>query len=151
MARFSLDDTIALLFLLVSGGALLFGDRLLLIAWPIALIGILSSRWLDDNGVIRLCCGIPLVIAVGYLSLPLMMVSALLLIAMTAGPKNLLSKQMPIGGVILAGGSILSLLVIAGSDPFMAMLMVLILLVLLSGLLYLIEHAVYRTVRGDGV
>ncbi|MBR1368853.1 hypothetical protein RJ53_04730 [Methanocalculus chunghsingensis] len=149
MFRFSPDDTIALLFLLVSGGALLFGDLILLITWPMALAGILFSRWYDDQGVARLCCGIPLVVAVGYLSIPLMVVSALLLIALATGPENLLSGWMQ--GIILSGGSVLALLSIPGTDPFRVMLIVLILAVLLSGVLYLLEHAVARTVRGDGV
>jgi len=151
MVGISADDGIALLFLLVSGGALLVLDPVLLIAWPIALAGMLVSRRHDDQGVARLCGGIPLVVAVGYLSIPLMMVPALLLIALAAGPENLLSKRMPMGGLILAGGSLLALLSIPGADPFRAMLIVLILAGLLSGLLYLLEHAVRRTVRGDGV
>jgi len=149
MIRHLSDDSIAILFLLVSGGALLFGDLLLLIAWPVALAGILFSSMHDDQGVVRFCGGIPLAVAVGYFSIPLMVISALLLIAMVAGVKDLLGGWMQVA--VLLGGSALALLLIPGRDPFSAMLIVLILAALLSGILFLMEHAVSRTVRGDSV
>lgn len=142
------DLVLRILFLAVSGSLLIAYDPLLMIAWPFALFGMVYSRRIQESPIIELCFGVPLIVAVGYVSLVLPVLLIFLLVFMVFPELFITSNRYRFGLVILCGTALI-LLIVPFLDPFIASLLLLVFAGIGTGVLFLAEYAAYRTVRGD--
>lgn len=136
------------LFLGISGAALIFLDPLLWIAWPVALFGMIYSKRSGVLAVPELCLGVPCVVAAGYLSPILSGILMLLLIASACGSDLFLSGERYLSLFVLIAGLLLILLVLPVMDPFIAALLIITGSGIIGGIISLYEYSLHRRVRG---
>ena len=147
----NVDDILKIAFLIVSGITLLFGDPILWVAWPVALVGIFYAGRIRDSSIIILCGGVPLAVAVGYVSLILSVVLMILLIVSAIGSDLFLERTPRLSAMVLIIGSILLLIFVPLFDPFIGSFLILCAVTLFGGLMYLAGHAVRKVVRGEDI
>ena len=142
------DLVLRAIFLIISGSILIAFDPLLLIAWPFALLGMAYAGRIPKSPLVELCFGVPLVVAVGYVSLVFSYLLIFLLVFMVF-PELFITGDRFRFGLILFFGSALILLLVLSLDPFPAALLLLLTAGIAAGVLSLAEYAAHRTVRGD--